>query len=47
MADSFRAPSEDRLRKKFQAMDTSGYGSLYAERLRAVFKSVGQDISQR
>ena len=25
MADSFRAPSEDRLRKEFQAMDTGGY----------------------
>jgi len=42
MADSVQAPSEDRLRKEFQALDTGGYGSLNAERLRAVFKSVGQ-----
>jgi len=39
-------PSEEVLRREFDAMDTSGEGSLDADELQAVFKSLGKEVKR-
>jgi len=46
MADPSQATSEEVLRKEFQAMNTSGDGSLNAEELHVVFKRLGKDVKK-